>query len=70
LPITSLVVNGCNGFTHAGLIAIIGCCSDKLLDLSAAFLDQEGLKGEFFNKVGYCWQLETLDVAGSINIED
>lgn len=55
LPITTLIVNGCNGITHAGLTAILGSCSATLIDLEAAFLDQEGLKGEFLTKVGVCW---------------
>ena len=70
LPLTTLIVNGCNGITHAGLNAILNSCSKTLLDLEAAFLDQENLKGEFLTKVGFCWQLELLDLAGSTSIED
>jgi len=55
LPIANLIVNGCNGITHAGLTALLSSCSKTLLDLEAAFLDQETLKGDFLTKVGFCW---------------
>lgn len=43
---------------------------DTLLDLEAAFNDQEIFNCSFFETLGHCFNLETLDVAGSNAITD
>lgn len=70
LPLTSLVINGLSSITVAGFSALLTCCSTSLLDLECAFLDQDGMKGDFFEKIAFCWQLETLDISGCNKIVD
>ena len=43
---------------------------DTLLELEAAFNDQAGFNSSFFETLGYCFNLETLDVTGSNDIND
>ena len=63
-------MNGLVGVTFVGLSALIICCSETLVDFEAAFNDQDGMKSDLFLKLGYCWELETLDVSGCSNLDD
>lgn len=66
----SLIINGCNGISGPGLKEWLHSFKDTLLDLEAAFNDQESFSSAFFETLGYCFNLETLDVVGSANIVD
>ena len=69
-PLDSLMVNGCNGISGQGLKALIPSFKDTLLDLEAALNDQPIFNSSFFETLGHCFNLETLDVAGSNEIND
>jgi len=43
---------------------------DTLIDLEAALNDQAIFNSSFFEALGYCFNLETLDVTGSNDIND
>jgi len=70
LPLASVIINGLSSITVAGLQALLNCCTNTILDLECAFLDHEGMKGEFFEKIAFCWQLETLDISLCSKIND
>ena len=69
-PLDSLIVNGCNGISGPGLKALLHSFKDTLLDFEAALNDQEIFNGQFFDTLGQCYNLETLDVTGSNGIDD
>ena len=69
-PMDSLMINGCSGISGAGLKQLLHSFKDTLLDLEAALNDQAIFNGTFFETLGYCFNLETLDVAGSNAIDD
>lgn len=70
LPLTSVVVNGLFGVSSLGLTALVACCVKTLVDFEASSLDQETFKSDIFLKLGQCWNLESLDVAGARHIDD
>ena len=43
---------------------------DTLIDLECALNDQAGFNSSFFETLGFCFNLETLDVSGSNDIND
>ena len=69
-PLDSLIINGCNGISGPGLKLMLHSFKDTLLDLEAALNDQAIFNNSFFDTLGYCFNLETLDVAGSNEIND
>ena len=69
-PLDSLIVNGCNGISGPGLKQMLHSFKDTLLDIEAAFNDQEIFNCSFFETLGHCFNLETLDVAGSNAMTD
>ena len=69
-PLDSLMINGCNGISGQGLKTMLISFKDTLLDLEAALNDQPSFNSCFFETLGQCFNLETLDVAGSNDIND
>ena len=69
-PLDSLIINGCNGISGPALKQWLHSFKDTLLDLEAALMDQETFNSSFFDTLGYCFNLETLDVVGSNGIDD
>ena len=69
-PLDSLVINGVNGISGPGVKQWILSFTDTLLDFEAAINDQESFNSCFFESLGHCYNLETLDVSGSHGIED
>ena len=69
-PLDSLIINGCNGISGAGLKQMLHSFKDTLLDLEAALNDQPAFNSSFFETLGFCFNLETLDVTGSNDIND
>ena len=69
-PLDSLIINGCNGISGQGLKQMLVSFKDTLLDLEAALNDQPIFNCSFFETLGQCFNLETLDVAGSNDISD
>ena len=69
-PLDSLVVNGCNGISGQGLKLMLNSFKDTLLELEAAFNDQAMFNSSFFETLGHCYNLESLDVTGSNDIND
>lgn len=69
-PLDSLVVNGCNGISGEGLKLMLNSFKDSLLELEAAFNDQAGFNSSFFETLGFCFNLESLDVTGSNDMND
>ena len=69
-PLDSLVINGCNGISGPGLNVWLHSFKDTLLDLEAALMDQESFNSKFFETLGFCFNLETLDVSGSNGMDD
>ena len=69
-PLDSLMINGCNGISGPGLKTMLISFKDTLLDLEAALNDQPSFNSCFFETLGQCFNLETLDVAGSNDIND
>lgn len=70
VPLTTLVLNSVTSISSAGLTVLIGACSSTLVHLEAAYLDQETMKSDFFLKLGYCWNLQYLDVSGCSKLDD
>ena len=70
LPITQLALNGVNGLSSAGVNNILTSCSGTLVDLELANMDQDSFKNDVMNMIGKCWSLETLDLAGALNLDD
>ena len=70
LALHTISVSGCTSISSAGLTALLNCCTATLVDLEAQWLDQENFKSDFFVKLGYCWQLEYLDLAGCTKLDD
>ena len=69
-PLDTLCVNGCNKISGPGLKQLLHSFKDTLLDLEAALNDQPTFNSSFFETLGYCFNLETLDVSGSNDIND
>jgi len=69
-PLESLIINGVNGISGAGIKQWLHSFKETLIDFEAALNDQESFNGSFFEVLGFCWNLETLDVTGSHGIED
>lgn len=69
-PLDSLIINGCNGISGPGLKLLLHSFKDTLLDLEAALNDQQIFNSTFFETLGFCFNLETLDVCGSNDIND
>ena len=69
-PLDSLIINGCNGISGAGLKQMLHSFKDTLLELECAFNDQASFNSSFFETLGFCFNLETLDVSGSNDIND
>lgn len=70
MPLTTLVMNGVTSISSAGMTVLVGACSTSLVHLEVAYLDQDTMKSDFFLKVGYCWNLELLDVSGCTKLDD
>ena len=66
----SLDINGCNGISGPGLKQWLHSFKDTLLDLEAALMDQESFSSVFMETLGYCFNLETLDLVGCKGIDD
>ena len=69
-PLDTLVINGVNGISGPAVKQWLHSFKETLLDFEAALNDQESFNGCFFEVLGQCWNLETLDVTGSHGIED
>ena len=70
LPLNTLVISGCSSISSAGLTALLNCCTNTLVDFEACYLDQETFKSDFCLKLAYAWQLEYLDIAGCLALDD
>ena len=66
----SLHITGVTGISSAGLNQWLKSFTDTLIDLEMALCDQEEMKADFFESLGQCKQLETLDVTGCYEIDD
>ena len=62
------MINGCNGISGPGLKQLLHSFKDSLLELEAALNDQDSFNSSFFETLGFCFNLELLDVTGSNNI--
>ena len=69
-PLDSLVINGVNGISGAGVKQWLHSFKETLLDFEAALNDQETFNSSFFDVLGQCWNLETVDVTGCHGIDD
>ncbi len=69
-PLDSLMINGVNGISGQGVKQLLLSFTDTLLDFEAAINDQEAFNSSFFESLGHCYNLETLDVSGSNGIDD
>lgn len=69
-PLDSLSINGCNGISGPGLKLLLNSFKDTLLDLEAALNDQQIFNSCFMETLGFCLNLETLDLGGSNDIND
>ena len=69
-PLDSLIINGCNGISGPGVKQLLISFSDTLLDFEASLNDQEIFTSAFFDTLGKCFNLETLDVTGSHGMDD
>jgi hypothetical protein len=69
-PLISLVVNGLDNISSPALSAMIGSCTETLVELEAALMDQIEMKGDFFINLAKCGNLEYLDLTGTKNIDD
>lgn len=69
-PVDSLIINGVTGISGGGLKQWLHSFKDTLLDLEAALNDQEIFNSSFMETLGYCFNLETLDLIGSHGIDD
>jgi hypothetical protein len=63
-------MSGVTGVSNNGINAILNCCSNTLVDFEAAFIDEEEFKHDYLQKIGFCWNLELLDLAGNTNLDD
>lgn len=70
IPINTLVINSCLGISSNGASILISACSETLLDFEAAFNSQPEMKSDLFSKLAVCWNLQSLDVTGCIQISD
>lgn len=70
LPLTGIVVSGLSNVSSLGISQLISTCTNTLIDFEAAFLSQETMKSDVFLKLGYCWNLEVIDVCGDKFIDD
>lgn len=70
VPLTTLVLNSVTSISSAGLTVLIGACSTTLVHLEVAYLDQDTMKSDVFLKLGYCWNLQLLDVSGCTKLDD
>lgn len=70
LELNGIVMNALPGVTSAGVAAVIGCCTDTLLDFEASNLDQDTFKGDALVPLGRCWNIETIDISGCKHIDD
>ena len=66
----SLSINGVTGISSVGLKNWLKSFSETLLDLEMALCDQDDMKAEFFETLGQCYNLESLDCTGCYNIDD
>ena len=64
-PLDTLVINGCSGISGAALKVLLHSFKDTLLDLEAALNDHASFNSSFFDTLGACFNLETLDLTGS-----
>lgn len=69
-PLDSLIINDVPGISGAGLKQWLHSFKDTLLDLEAALNSQETFNSSFMETLGYCFNLETLDLIGSNGIDD
>ena len=69
-PLDSLIINGVNGISGPGVKQLLLSFTDTLLDFEAAINDQDAFNSSFFETLGQCYNLETLDVSGSKGIDD
>jgi len=69
-PLDSLILNGCNGISGPGVRQLLTAFNDTLIDFEAALNDQPIFSSAFFDMLGHCFNLETLDVTGSNGIDD
>lgn len=69
-PLDSLVINAVHGITGPAVKKWLESFKDTLLDFEAALNDQEGFNSVFFETLGQCYNLETLDVTGCPGISD
>lgn len=70
MPLETLVLSGVNSISSAGMTVLLNACSSTLVHLEAAYLDQETMKSDCFLKLGYCFNLEYLDVSGCTKLDD
>lgn len=70
VALQSIVINDCPGITAAGLIVLINSCQQTLMDFEAANNDQPEVNNSLLAKLGTCWNLESLDITGCVNIDD
>ena len=66
----SLNINGVTGITSIGLKNWLKSFSETLLDLEMALCDQDDMKAEFFETLGACYNLESVDCTGCYAIDD
>jgi hypothetical protein len=66
----TLIINGCEGITSVGLGFLIQSCSQTLLEYEGSCMDQPEMKNEFLQKLGLCWNLESVDITGCCNVDD
>lgn len=67
-PLVSLIMNGLPNISSLGITTILSTCTDTLVELEAALMDQ--IKGEFFAVLAKCTNLEYLDFTGDKLIDD
>lgn len=70
LPLTGIVVSGLSNISSIGLTQLVNTCTTTLIDFEAAFMAQDSMKSDIFLKLGYCWNLEVIDVCGDKYIDD
>ena len=64
------MINGCSGISGAALKVLLHSFKDTLLDLEAALNDHASFNSSFFDALGACFNLETVDLTGSNSIDD
>lgn len=70
VALQSIVMNDCSGITSLGMIALINSCQQTLLDFEVANNDQPDVNNTFMAKLAMCWNLESLDITGCVNVDD